>query len=125
MKKIEKKSPKCNIIVLPFVENIDELMDVSDVIVTKAGGMTVAESLAKNLPMIIIDPIPGQERMNTDHLLKCGAAIEIKEGSQLHEALDKLFYPDERINEMREKAKNLAKPKSAITIAQLAFKNNI
>ncbi|MBU0683975.1 MAG: hypothetical protein KJ864_06790, partial [Candidatus Omnitrophica bacterium] len=76
MKIIERDK---DVFVLPYVDNINDLMDAADIIITKAGGMTVAETLAKRLPMLIVDPIPGHERMNTDFLTAKGAAIEVKD----------------------------------------------
>ncbi|RNC28560.1 MAG: Processive diacylglycerol beta-glucosyltransferase [Candidatus Dichloromethanomonas elyunquensis] len=56
-----------------YVNNIDELMTASDVIITKAGGLTVSEALTKHLPMIIFKPIPGQEENNAHFIQKIGA----------------------------------------------------
>lgn len=106
--------------VLSYMQNIDELMDASDIILTKAGGMTVAESLAKYLPMLIVDPIPGHERMNTDFLVQKGAAIEIKSYSQIPAKINELFKTG-AIDNMRENSKKLAKPDSALDIAKLLF----
>ncbi len=67
-----------NIHVYPFVTNINEFMDASDVIVTKPGGMTTAEAIAKNIPMILCNAIPGQEEENLDFVQqrKLGIAVE-------------------------------------------------
>jgi processive 1,2-diacylglycerol beta-glucosyltransferase len=56
-----------------FVTNVHELMDASDVLISKAGGLTSSEAMAKSLPIIIIDPIPGQESRNTDLIVENGA----------------------------------------------------
>ncbi|TCS81258.1 MGDG synthase family glycosyltransferase [Tepidibacillus fermentans] len=66
-----------NIRIYPFVENVDELMDASDFIVTKPGGMTTAEAIAKSIPMILFNPIPGHEQENLDFIQqrKLGIAI--------------------------------------------------
>ncbi|MFH1837356.1 MAG: glycosyltransferase [Candidatus Omnitrophota bacterium] len=121
LRKIEKRKPGGTIKVLPFADNVDEIMEVSDVIVTKAGGLTVAEALEKNLPMIIVSPIPGHERMNTDYLVSKGAAIEIKEQKDLYKDLDRLFDDREFLKIMKKKTEQLAKTSSALNIARLAF----
>ena len=110
--------------ILSFVENIDELMTASDVIITKAGGMTTAEALAKDLPMIIVDPIPGHEQMNADHLVREGAAIEIGDYSEIHPAINRLFSSDAILGAMRKKAKSISMPDSAENIAKLALAGN-
>ncbi len=60
---------------LGFADNVDLLMDAADCIVTKPGGLTTSEALAKRLPMVIINPIPGQEMRNTEFLLNSGTAV--------------------------------------------------
>ncbi len=59
-----------NFILLKNVENVDELMRIADVIISKAGGLTISEALFLQKPIIIINPIPGQEDYNTAYLEK-------------------------------------------------------
>ena len=63
--------------VFGFVNNIHELMDAADLIISKPGGLTTSEVMAKGKPMLIIDPIPGQEQRNCEHLLEAGAAARL------------------------------------------------
>ena len=63
--------------ILGFVSNMNELMAVSDLVITKPGGLTTSEALASGLPMVVINPIPGQEAANSDFLLQAGAAIKV------------------------------------------------
>lgn len=121
LERLINKNKNKKIQVLPFIENIDELMEVSDAVVTKAGGMTIAESLVKGLPLLIVNPIPGHERMNADYLVNVGAAIEIKE-DKIYEEINKLFDSKDILVRMREKIKEIARPESAIDIAKLGFK---
>src|SRR4029077_14058811 len=60
---------------LGFTTEMDELMTAADLFVGKPGGLTTSEALAKGLPMVVINPLPGQEERNSDHLLEQGAAI--------------------------------------------------
>jgi len=121
LKKLGCRKGGENIRVLSYVENIDELMEISDIIITKAGGMTIAEALVKELPMLIVDPIPGHERMNTDYLVQKGAAIEIEDYSQIHRKINELFDSEGMLERMKENTKKLARPDSALDIAKLAF----
>ena len=107
--------------VLPYVENIDMLMEVSDIIVSKAGGMTTAEAMVKSLPMVIVKPIPGHERMNTDYLVSKGAAVEVKDCTYLHDKLNEIFDSPGMIERMRESIKAIARPNSALDAARLAY----
>ncbi|HNX91642.1 MAG TPA: glycosyltransferase [Candidatus Omnitrophota bacterium] len=118
----QKVFPDADIQLYSYVDNIDQMMEASDVIITKAGGITTSESLAKNLPIFIMDPIPGQERFNTDFLVKEGAAIEIKNFDDIPGALDKVFIDDQSaLDRMRINAGRLARPDSAFKIAQLSI----
>jgi processive 1,2-diacylglycerol beta-glucosyltransferase len=77
---LKRRTDRMNkkIVVIGYAENIDELMGASDLIITKPGGLTVSEALAKRLPIVIINPIPGQEAKNTEFLLEKGAAVRAK-----------------------------------------------
>jgi processive 1,2-diacylglycerol beta-glucosyltransferase len=105
--------------VLPFADNIDELMEVSDIIVTKPGGITTAEALAKGLPMLIINPLPGQEAMNTKFLLAEGVAVKAQEPVDVITLLEELLYNKAKLRIMSDRARKLSKPDSGIRIAQL------
>ena len=63
--------------VLGFTTEIDELMTVADIVLTKPGGLTTSEVLARGAAMAVVNPIPGQESRNSDFLLENGAAIKI------------------------------------------------
>ena len=84
--------------------------------------MTIAEALVKKLPILVVDPIPGHERMNTDYLVEKGAAIEIEDYSKIHEKINELFDSGSALIRMKENAGKLAKPDSARNIAKLAVK---
>ena len=70
-----KKKVKIPLHIFGYVNNIHELMSVSDILITKPGGMTSTEALVKRLPMIIIHPLPGQEEKNSEFLVNAGAAL--------------------------------------------------
>jgi len=107
--------------VFPFVDNIDELMEASDMIITKAGGITTAEALAKKLPILIVEPIPGHERMNADYLVEAGAAVEIDDYYKMHERINRLFDSG-KLAEMKKQTKALSMPASAMDIAKFSLK---
>jgi len=73
--KLDEMLPAKRLTVLGFANNVDVLMSASDLIVTKPGGLTVSESIAKQLPMVLVDPIPGQEERNMDFLTNHGMAM--------------------------------------------------
>jgi len=99
-----------NLHVFGFVNNIDQLMDAADCIITKPGGMTVTESMVKGLPMILTKPIPGQEERNTEFLMNLGLALRASKTFPVTEALDFLFFNPKRCQLMSENMKLYSKP---------------
>jgi processive 1,2-diacylglycerol beta-glucosyltransferase len=116
-KKIKKSSKK--ILIFEYAKNVDELMEIASLIITKPGGITTAESLAKGLPMVIVDPIPGQEMRNTDFLIKQGVGIRIDDTSDVGEEVELLLRSPERLKTMSRAAYAQAKPHAALDIAKL------
>jgi processive 1,2-diacylglycerol beta-glucosyltransferase len=84
-----------------FVTNVHELMGKSDLIITKAGGLTVSECLAKKLPMVIFSPIPGQEECNADYLLEHGCAVKARTLDVLDYKVLELLENPARLDMMR------------------------
>ena len=102
--------------VLGFVDNVPEYMAASDLLISKAGGLTVSEALAAGLPFVIIRPTPGQEDGNTQFLERSGCGIYLKNPSLLRECLTGLFREPSRLELMRRNALQLAKPNAAEAI---------
>jgi processive 1,2-diacylglycerol beta-glucosyltransferase len=108
-------------LVLPYAPNIDELMGIASFIITKPGGITTAEALAKGLPMLIISPLPGQEAMNTKFLLREGVAVKAEDPQDVVVLLEELLYNKNKLKAMSNKALSLSKPDSAFSIAKLVL----
>ena len=116
-RKIKKYKKK--ILILGYVNNINELMDVSDIVITKPGGITTAEALAKRLPMIIVKPIPGQEANNALYLTEKEAAIKIDKARDINFVIEDLLMNPTKLNRMRECASCITKPNASFDIARL------
>jgi len=84
-----------------FVTNVHDLMGKSDLIITKAGGLTVSECLAKKLPMVIFSPIPGQEECNADYLLEHGCTVKARTLDVLDYKVLELLENPARLDMMR------------------------
>ena len=106
---------------LAYATNMDELMSVATVIMTKPGGITTAEALAAGVPMLIISPLPGQEAMNTRFLLREGVAVKAESPEDAVVLLEELLYNKDKLKTMSLKARSLAKPDSAVRIARLVL----
>ncbi len=102
-----------------YANNIDELMDASDLIVTKTGGMTTSECMAKGLPMVIVNPLPGQEARNMDFLLEKGVGIYVHDVRDLAGEVDLLLKSPEKLKAMSRAARENGKPNAADDISGL------
>ncbi len=85
---------------LGYVRNVEELMTVADVIITKAGGLTVSEALTKRLPMVIYKPIPGQEEANAFFVQKIGAGLVADNSDNLEEIITRLISQPQELKSM-------------------------
>jgi processive 1,2-diacylglycerol beta-glucosyltransferase len=97
-----------NIHILEYSNKVPELMNISNLVVTKPGGLTSSESLASNLPLLIINPIPGQEEENANYFVKSGAAIWLKENDNLSETLKNILSTENTLNTMSENCAKIA-----------------
>ena len=104
--------------IIGFTREIDEFMAAADVIVSKPGGLTSSEALARGTPMLIIDPIPGQESRNSDYLLEHGAAIKCNNLASLTYKLTHLLTTPGRLASAREAASALGRPQAGFEVAR-------
>lgn len=88
-------------------------MDASDVLISKSGGLTSAESMAKRLPMIIVDPIPGQETRNAEMIVERGAGMLALNMPNLGYKLHRVVEEPSILRRARRATRELAKPHAA------------
>src|SRR5262249_12300774 len=104
--------------VLGFTKEIDELMLLADVVVSKPGGLTTSETLARGAVMTIVNPIPGQESRNSDYLLEAGAAIKINNAATLPYKLGRLLEDPARLEKLRDNVRRIARPRAAFDVVE-------
>jgi processive 1,2-diacylglycerol beta-glucosyltransferase len=102
--------------VLGLRDDVSALMDGADVLVSKAGGVTVSEALAKGLPMVLFRPIPGQEERNAAYAVDAGGAIRAETGAELTHAVESILTSSERRNELCAAGMRAARPDAARAI---------
>jgi processive 1,2-diacylglycerol beta-glucosyltransferase len=107
--------------VLGFTDKIDELMAAADVVVSKPGGLTTSEVLARGAAMVIVNPIPGQESRNSDYLLENGAAIKVNNIPTLTFKVQALLEDEGRLRRLRENARRISRPRAAYDVADKAL----
>jgi processive 1,2-diacylglycerol beta-glucosyltransferase len=104
---------------LGFTTTVERVMTAADLVVTKPGGLSVSECLAKGRPMLLVAPIPGQEERNADYLLEAGAAVKAIDGATLAYKLSRLVADRARLAAMSEAAHRIATPHAARSVVAL------
>lgn len=107
-------------VVFGFTDKMDELMAAADIVVSKPGGLTSSEVLARGAAMAIVNPIPGQETRNADFLLENAAAIKINSTAVLAYKVSALLADKPRLSRLQRAAKGLGKPRAAYDVVRLA-----
>ena len=103
-----------------FIDNVEDYMHASDLIITKPGGLTTSESIASALPMAIFQAYPGQEKQNADLLVEHGIGILLEKGDALTEQVSELLLRPEKLREMRENCRSYVRKDSCANIYALA-----
>ena len=107
--------------VLGFTTEMDELMAAADVVVTKPGGLTSSEALARGAAIAVVNPIPGQESRNSDFLLENGAAIKANNLPVLSQKLARLLDDPARLAALKSASRRLGRPQAAFDVARMAL----
>ena len=110
-----RAKPDATVLLKPFgyTNEMDELMAASDLVLGKPGGLTTSEALAKGLVFVIVNPIPGQEERNSDHLLEGAVAIRCNNLPTLSYKLDRLLADPDRFASMQKNARRMGRPNAA------------
>ncbi len=122
LKKVEGLKTKKRFDVYGYVDNVDVMMDAADCIITKPGGITSSEAMAKGLPMIMVNPIPGHEMRNAEFFLNNGLALYATNSFPLDEAVFTLFHHPERLDLLRSTIEIYAKQHSARNLCEFLIK---
>ncbi len=96
--------------IIGYTNRVADFMDISDLIITKPGGMTVTEALIKELPIVIISPIPGQEERNAHFLTNIGAAARILKDDDIGNILHQIIDNPLRVSHIKEMERFIARP---------------
>jgi len=107
--------------VLGYSKDMADFMSVATILLSKPGGMTTAEAVACGLPMMILDPIGGQEERNADVLLEAGAAVKCTEVTLVAHKLRRLLDDPDRLRQMAQNARKLGRPNAASEIARIVL----
>ena len=115
---IDNMTTQKTILNFGYTTSIDLLMDASDCLISKPGGLTTSEALAKLLPMIIVNPIPGQEERNVEFLLNSGVVMTVTDNNPVEGIVSELFSNPEKLNVMRQSIQLISKPNATRDICE-------
>lgn len=122
-KKVTSYQYRHEVVPLKYVTNFHEYLHVADLIVTKSGGLTSAEVLSKQVPMIIYNPLPGQEERNSHFLLNNGCAVHANVIEQLIYFIEELLVNESKVESMKEMHQIMAKPYAAEHITKFIMED--
>lgn len=101
------------------VEDIAKLFSAAKILITKPGGLTIAQALLKSLPMVLVNPLPTMEEMNLDYLTSHGAGVYAKNSQEVREWMERLLADKKYYQEIKEREKAIAAPAAADTAAKI------
>jgi processive 1,2-diacylglycerol beta-glucosyltransferase len=104
-----------------YVEEIHEIFSVSDCLVTKPGGLTLTESAALQIPLILYKPVPGQESENAKYFAEKGAALISYSSKETLDHIQRICQDESLSMKMRNSLNEIYQPFSARTIAEFAI----
>lgn len=102
---------------LGFVQDVDEVVTASDLVITKAGGLIVSEILARGRAMVLVDPIPGQEEWNADYVVSVSAGVQVRLGPMVPLVVENLLRHTDHRRILEEGAAMAGRPGAALAIA--------
>ena len=114
---------EANVQIFEYTNKVPEFMSISNLVVTKPGGLTTSESLASGLPIVVINPIPGQEEENAEYLVNHNTAIWLKKDDNVEEIINNLLSDSSKLEEMSNNAKSISKPNSTNDICKILLNN--
>lgn len=112
---------KPSVQVLGWVDSVWEWMLSADLLITKAGGLTVAEALACGKPLLLLPPLPGQEAGNASWLERQGAARVARSGAEVASLAYELLSRPDQLETLAAQSRRLARPNAAFQVAQAAL----
>ncbi|MBO5179185.1 MAG: hypothetical protein J6J36_03180 [Clostridia bacterium] len=105
--------------IFDFITNVPEAMSISNLVITKPGGLTTSESLASSLPILVINPIPGQEEENAEFLEQAGAALWLRPTDNIEIVIKNLLNSSEALERMKESCIKLAHTDATKNICEI------
>lgn len=116
-------SPTLRAEVLGFIDYLDDLIAASDLIITKAGGLITSEVMARGTPILVVDPVLGQEEYNADYVAGSGVGTQARLPDSVPYLAELLLRDPERLQTMRARAREFGRPRAALDVADIVLQN--
>ena len=116
---LQNLSLRHTLVALGYTKEVPRLMEVATLLISKPGGLTTSEALVKHVPLVIVNPIPGQEAYNARYLLSQGAAVQAGAPETVRQTVRDLLENPDRLEALRRRTAELSHPKASVEIAQL------
>jgi processive 1,2-diacylglycerol beta-glucosyltransferase len=101
-----------------FTDRVDLFLAAADLLISKSGGLTTSEAMARGVPMIVFPPMPGQEERNCDFLQETGAGVRVREFDELNYRLRQLLVNPDQLRAMQSRAAAIGRPRAAYDVAE-------
>ena len=123
-KTINNTYHKSQIKLIDFTTELPELLPITSFVITKPGGLTITECISTNVPIILINPIPGQEKENAQYIADNKMGIWIKATKPTSEYFQEIFNDTKLIEEIKENQKKYSHINSTKNICDILIKEN-
>jgi processive 1,2-diacylglycerol beta-glucosyltransferase len=116
-------SPTLAVRILGFIDYLDDLIAASDLVISKAGGLITSEVMARTTPLLVIDPVPGQEEFNADYVAGSGVGTQARVPDSAPYMVELLLRDPERLATMRARASEFGRPRAALDVADIVLQD--
>jgi processive 1,2-diacylglycerol beta-glucosyltransferase len=112
-----KSSATLELRMVGFIDYLDDLTAISALVVTKAGGLIISELMARQTPLLIVDPVPGQEEWNADYVVATGAGVQVRLTEMVPVVVQNLLNTPAYLEALRAGAGRAGQPRAALDVA--------
>ena len=107
---------------LGFVDYLDDLIAASDLVISKSGGLITSEVMARGTPLLVVEPIRGQEEFNADYVVTAGVGVQARVTDSVPYMVESLVNDPPRLAQLRENALRIGRPRAALDVADFVLR---
>ncbi len=115
------RSERLGVRVVGFVDYLDDLIAASDLVITKSGGLITSEVMGRGAPLLVTEPIRGQEEFNADYVVTAGVGVQARLTDSVPYMVESLVADAPRLARMRLNAAQHGRPRAALDVAGIVL----